>query len=557
MGEVAGIRAVCDAPAHVPTGIGAAEGTVEERFVGVPGGLFPDDPAIPPPSRAAVDRARARALGAAASAPRPPPRRTPSCSPSARPRTSTRRTRSTRSSSSGYEAFQLTYNLLTEFDKDAQPGPGLRRHLGALRRPGHVPHPGRDEVVRRRRRRRRRTSASRGASRWPRSRTTSTSARLPRPGRQGRGRHQDRVPRRRARSSPTRPTSRTGSSRSTCRSCPSTSGASTTTRRSPRRSSTPPLVGTGPYTLAEWKTGQFARFVRNPNYWGNKGFADEVVLRFFPDDHGRHGPGPEGRRARLRPRRQRRTSSSSSQADPTYTAVAGKANGWTQLAFNTYGTGTGKTIQDGGPSTKALLDPAFRDALGYAVDHQALVDRVLGGFGDVGTTIVPPVLSDWHVEPDNPRHFDIELAKQKLDAAGYHARRQRQAARQGGQADRPAPRPSRTPTTATRSPPSSCRSGTASSASTSRVQSYDSDTLDEPGPAARAGDGQGRIRHRAVGLGRQPGPERRCSDRVPLRRRSATCRTASTATRRTTSCTTSSRRRRATRARRRSRRCRT
>jgi len=34
MGEVAGIRAVCDAPAHLPMGIGTAEGTVEERFVG-------------------------------------------------------------------------------------------------------------------------------------------------------------------------------------------------------------------------------------------------------------------------------------------------------------------------------------------------------------------------------------------------------------------------------------------------------------------------------------------------------------------------------------------
>ena len=71
--------------------------------------------------------------------------------------------------------------------------------------------------------------------------------------------------------SPTRPTSRTGSSRSTSRSCPSTSGASTTTRRSPTRSSIAPLVGTGAYTLAEWKTGQFARFVRNPNYWGKQG----------------------------------------------------------------------------------------------------------------------------------------------------------------------------------------------------------------------------------------------------------------------------------------------
>jgi peptide/nickel transport system substrate-binding protein len=107
------------------------------------------------------------------------------------------------------------------------------------------------------------------------------------------------------------------------------------------------------------------------------------------------------------------------QADKAYVAVAGKANGWTQLAFNTYGTGTGKTIAGGGPSTKALLDAAFRDALGYAVDRQALVDRVLGGFGDTGTTIVPPALAEWHVQPDKLRTFDIELARQKLDAAGY------------------------------------------------------------------------------------------------------------------------------------------
>jgi peptide/nickel transport system substrate-binding protein len=179
-----------------------------------------------------------------------------------------------------------------------------------------------------------------------------------------------------------------------------------------------PLVGTGAYTLAEWKTGQYARFVRNPHYWGQQGFEDEVVIRFFPDNadamfqalkNGEldyaHNVNPDQFKQLA--------------ADPAYKAVAGKANGWTQLAFNTYGTGTGKTIPSGGPSTKALLDPAFRDALGYAVDRKALVARVLGGFGDPGTTNVPPVLSDWHVEPTTPRTFDIALAKSKLDAAGY------------------------------------------------------------------------------------------------------------------------------------------
>ena len=179
-----------------------------------------------------------------------------------------------------------------------------------------------------------------------------------------------------------------------------------------------PLVGTGPYTLAEWQTGQFARFVRNENFWGQQGFADEVVLRFFADQ------GDTMVQALKAGELDYAAGVNADQfkqleADPLYTAVAGSANGWTQLAFNTYGQYDGKTIEGGGPSTKALLDPKFRDALGYAVDKDALLDRVLGGFGEKGDTVIPPILQDWHVAPTTPRTFDIELAKQKLDAAGY------------------------------------------------------------------------------------------------------------------------------------------
>ena len=84
----------------------------------------------------------------------------------------------------------------------------------------------------------------------------------------------------------------------------------------------------------------------------------------------------------------------------TSTTVDGTANGWTELGFNTYGTGTGNTIEDGGPSTPALLDPAFRDALGYA-DRQG--DCSSSGSSvataSVGTTQVPPFQTEWHIEP--------------------------------------------------------------------------------------------------------------------------------------------------------------
>jgi peptide/nickel transport system substrate-binding protein len=178
-----------------------------------------------------------------------------------------------------------------------------------------------------------------------------------------------------------------------------------------------PLVGTGPYVAAEWQTSQFARFVRNPEYWGTQGAADEIVIQFFKSEDTMIQALKAGEidYARAPTAQQLKAL----QSDPVMKTVAGAANGWTQLAFNGYGASTGKTIKDGGPSTKALLDPAFRDALGYAIDKKVLVDRALGGFGDQGTTAIPPVIGKWHVEPDNPRTFSIDLAKQKLDAAGY------------------------------------------------------------------------------------------------------------------------------------------
>jgi len=178
-----------------------------------------------------------------------------------------------------------------------------------------------------------------------------------------------------------------------------------------------PLVGTGPYTLAEWKTGEYARFVRNPNYWGTQGYADEVVIQFFKGADTMVQALKAGEIDYARDTNADQLKQLAS--EPGITTVAGTSNGWTQLAFNSYGQGTGKTIEGGGPSTKALLDPAFRDALGYAVDRQVLVDKVWGGFGETGTTNVPPVLTQWHVQPDKLRTFDIALAKQKLDAAGY------------------------------------------------------------------------------------------------------------------------------------------
>ena len=87
----------------------------------------------------------------------------------------------------GYEAFQLTYNLLVEFDENADPAPGFADTWERSRRPRDLPHPRGHAVVRRRAGDVRRTSATRGASPLDAIEDESLHRRgLPRPGPQGR-----------------------------------------------------------------------------------------------------------------------------------------------------------------------------------------------------------------------------------------------------------------------------------------------------------------------------------------------------------------------------------
>ncbi len=182
-----------------------------------------------------------------------------------------------------------------------------------------------------------------------------------------------------------------------------------------------PVVGTGPYQATEWKPGEYVRMVRNPNYQGPtpKSYQDETFIQFFKDEGAMVEALKSGDIDYARNVTADQFESLKGQKDIVVaeSAVAAEANAFTHLVFNTYS----KPIKDGGASTSAVRDPAFRDALGYAIDKPALVDKVLGGHGVVGSTIIPPAMSGglWHLDPPNPRTFDLEVAKQKLDAANY------------------------------------------------------------------------------------------------------------------------------------------
>jgi len=176
-----------------------------------------------------------------------------------------------------------------------------------------------------------------------------------------------------------------------------------------------PVVGTGPYQVVEYKPGQFVRLQRNANYWGQQGAADQVVITTFKNDDTMVQALKTGELDYARDVPATQFDQLKSNPGGPIVAVEGVSNTFYELAFNCYN----KPIPGGGASTLALQDPAFRDALGYAIDKQDIVNKVFQGHAQVGSTQVTPFQAGWHVDPTDVRPFDIAMAKSKLDAAGY------------------------------------------------------------------------------------------------------------------------------------------
>ncbi len=83
------------------------------------------------------------------------------------------------------------------------------------------------------------------------------------------------------------------------------------------------------------------------------------------------------------------------------------------------GTGASATATPIGTGNPALKDVRVRQAIDYAVDRKTLVNKVLGGYGQEGSTIIPDIYANEHLTPADQRNFDLDKANSILDAAGY------------------------------------------------------------------------------------------------------------------------------------------
>jgi peptide/nickel transport system substrate-binding protein len=176
----------------------------------------------------------------------------------------------------------------------------------------------------------------------------------------------------------------------------------------------PPVVGSGPFQLTEYKKDQYAIMTANKNYWGGAPKIDEVDFAYYQSADTMVQEMKSGSLQGcwgVLPAEYNQLKN-----DPTYKPLAYVDPELDELAFNCY---TGPSL-----ANPVLKDWHFRQALQYAVDHNKLVQIDYGGLAQPATSVLVSHLwsnPDWHWQPtaDQMYTFDLAKAGQMLTAAGY------------------------------------------------------------------------------------------------------------------------------------------
>ena len=158
-------------------------------------------------------------------------------------------------------------------------------------------------------------------------------------------------------------------------------------------------VGSGPYMVDEFQQNAFLRLKANPNYWGGKPAFDTVVFKFVPDATSRVAELESG------------------QSDVTLEIPYEEFDRLKKKGFVGYATPISDIgmifINDVGPMT----DKNVRLAANYAIDKNAIVDKLLRGYGVPISTLEAPTYAAFDASIKVP--YDPKLAKKLLAASGY------------------------------------------------------------------------------------------------------------------------------------------
>jgi peptide/nickel transport system substrate-binding protein len=176
-----------------------------------------------------------------------------------------------------------------------------------------------------------------------------------------------------------------------------------------------PLVGSGPFILAEAKKDKWVKLVPNPEYPEELGGPPQIDEFWYIFSQNMDSMVQDYKAGNLDAIVDWPASYYEDLKGIEGTTVSkAPAIGFVELGINCYDDPSSK----GNP---LLLDVAIRQAINYAVDKQSIVDASMGGLAPVATSLISPVQGIWHYDvPEEEQYtYDPEKAKQMLEDAGY------------------------------------------------------------------------------------------------------------------------------------------
>jgi peptide/nickel transport system substrate-binding protein len=167
-------------------------------------------------------------------------------------------------------------------------------------------------------------------------------------------------------------------------------------------------IGTGPFMLDEYRQNEFIRVTKFDDYWGEPAGVDAVTLRFIPDPGVRVLALQSGDVDMILPV-PRDNVVQVEAMDDVELHVSDAISYWA-LYFAT---------KNQEPPYDLLTDIRLREAIGYAIDRDAIANQVFDGYAEAAVSMTPPIVNAQINENVDGFSYDPERATELFAEAGW------------------------------------------------------------------------------------------------------------------------------------------
>ena len=168
------------------------------------------------------------------------------------------------------------------------------------------------------------------------------------------------------------------------------------------------LVGGGPFTVKSYDETGTTLLERNPGYYGPKPHLDAVGITVYQNPDAMVSAFKAGEIDAMD--KVPVTLVDQIKAMPDVQVVEGLVPDVVNIGFNANPKKT---------KHRELLDPRVKQAMAHAVDRDTIIETVYNGYAEPAASILTPIAGDYLDPTIKPEAYDLALANQLLDDAGY------------------------------------------------------------------------------------------------------------------------------------------